>query len=63
MQLKPLQQFHLGALSSTPPGRNVDPVETSDGGTFHGVVALVSLLDPWWKLPGLPWGQLAHGTS
>ena len=29
---------------------------------LHKSCALASQLDPWWKLPGLPWGQLAHGT-
>jgi len=28
----------LEVLGSIPPGRNVDPIKTSDGGTFHGLV-------------------------
>jgi len=31
-----LQQLEV--LFSTPPSRNVDPIEMSDGGEFHGAV-------------------------
>ena len=45
----------LEVLGSTPSGKNVNPIETSDGGGHYmEQSALASQLDLWWKPLTLP---------